>query len=53
MTFVCYWQCDGCGERRDTDLTPEGWEIEAENDGKDYCKTCKGRRARKREASDG
>lgn len=39
MTCESYYQCDSCGLRIETDLTPEGWSIGA----KDYCKKCKER----------
>lgn len=44
MTFVCFTECDRCGERYHSDLTPEGWEHS--DTGRDYCKRCKGERAR-------
>ncbi len=38
MTYVAYTQCDECGLRYDSDLTPPGWVTVA---GADYCRKCK------------
>lgn len=38
MSFVCYYQCDGCRTRHDGDLTPPGWTDD--DSGKDFCKEC-------------
>ncbi len=38
MTFVAYTQCDECGRKYHSDLTPEGWVNVA---GNDYCRECK------------